>query len=152
MVIGYGTAVAISDDLAIGGVIALCPCCAASLYGGSLSVYGEGLDLSVTESTVPHCRSKRIPCPMSKSALSKSVREVTGCTVAQADAAVDAVLNTIVEGVKTDGSFRLTGFGTFAKSERPTRQGRNPKTGEAIEIAASASIKFSTAAALKKSL
>jgi DNA-binding protein HU-beta len=54
--------------------------------------------------------------------------------------------------VKTDGSFRLIGFGTFAKAERPARQGRNPKTGEAIDIAASASIKFSTAAALKKSL
>ena len=51
---------------------------------------------------------------MSKSALSKSVREATGCTV--------------------------------------TRQGRNPKTGETIEIAASTSIKFSTAAALKKAL
>ncbi len=89
---------------------------------------------------------------MSKSALSKSVREATGCTVAQADAAVDAVLNTIVEGVKADGNFRLIGFGTFAKSERAARQGRNPKTGEAIDIAASTSIKFSTAAALKKSL
>ncbi|CAA7614820.1 MULTISPECIES: HU family DNA-binding protein [unclassified Magnetospirillum] len=89
---------------------------------------------------------------MSKSALSKSVREATGCTVAQADAAVDAVLNTIVEGVKTDGNFRLIGFGTFAKSERAARQGRNPKTGEAIDISASTSIKFSTAAALKKSL
>ena len=89
---------------------------------------------------------------MSKSALSKSVREATGCTVAQADAAVDAVLNTIVEGVKADGNFRLIGFGTFAKSERAARQGRNPKTGEAIEIAASTSIKFSTAAALKKAL
>ncbi|MDO8607864.1 MAG: HU family DNA-binding protein [Phaeospirillum sp.] len=89
---------------------------------------------------------------MSKSALSKSVREAIGCTVAQADAAVEAMLSTIVEGVKTDGSFRLIGFGTFAKAERPARQGRNPKTGEAIEIAASTSIKFSTAAALKKAL
>ncbi|MBX9633959.1 MAG: HU family DNA-binding protein [Magnetospirillum sp.] len=89
---------------------------------------------------------------MSKSALSKSVREATGCTVAQSDAAVEAMLSTIVEGVKADGSFRLIGFGTFAKAERPARQGRNPKTGEAIEIAASTAIKFSTAAALKKSL
>jgi DNA-binding protein HU-beta len=89
---------------------------------------------------------------MSKSALSKSVREATGCTVTQADAAVEAMLSTIVEGVKTDGTFRLIGFGTFAKTERAARQGRNPKTGETIEIAASTSIKFSTAAALKKAL
>ncbi|TAN56868.1 MAG: HU family DNA-binding protein [Magnetospirillum sp.] len=84
--------------------------------------------------------------------MSKSVREATGCTVAQADAAVDAVLNTIVEGVKAVGNFRLIGFGTFAKSERAARQGRNPKTGNTIDIAASTSIKFSTSAALKKSL
>jgi DNA-binding protein HU-beta len=89
---------------------------------------------------------------MSKSALSKSVREATGCTVAQAEAAVEAMLSTIVEGVKTDGSFRLVGFGNFSKSERAARQGRNPKTGEAIEIAASTTIKFSAAAALKKGL
>lgn len=97
-------------------------------------------------------RSARKSYPMSKSALSKSIREATGCTVAQADAAVDAVLASIVEGVKTDDSFRLTGFGTFSKAERSARQGRNPKTGEPIEIAASTSIKFSTAASLKKTL
>jgi DNA-binding protein HU-beta len=89
---------------------------------------------------------------MSKSTLSKTIREATGCTVAQADAAVEAVLSTIVDSVKTDGKFGILGFGSFSKSERPARQGRNPKTGEAIEIAASTSIKFSTAAALKKAL
>lgn len=89
---------------------------------------------------------------MSKSALSKSVREATGCTVAQADAAVEAMLSTIVDGVKTDGSFRLIGFGSFSKSERPARQGRNPRTGKTIDIAASNSIKFSASATLKKSL
>lgn len=89
---------------------------------------------------------------MSKSALSKSIRQATGCTVAQADAAVEAMLSTIVDGVKTDGSFRLIGFGAFSKAERPARQGRNPKTGEAIAIAASSTIKFSAAAALKKAL
>jgi len=89
---------------------------------------------------------------MSKTALSKSIREVTGCTVAQADAAVDAVLNTIVDGIKTDGKFGIFGFGNFSKSERAARQGRNPRTGETIEIAAATTIKFSTAAALKKVL
>lgn len=89
---------------------------------------------------------------MSKSAMSKAIRQAAGCTVAQADTAVEAMLATIVEGVKTEGRFSLIGFGSFSKSERPARQGRNPKTGEAIEIAASTSIKFSTSAALKKSL
>jgi DNA-binding protein HU-beta len=85
---------------------------------------------------------------MSKSALSKSVREATGCTVAQADAAVEAMRSTIIDGVKTDGSFRLIGFGTFAKAARPARQGRNPRTGKTIDIAASTSIKFSTKVAV----
>lgn len=89
---------------------------------------------------------------MSKSALSKSIREATGCTVAQADAAVEAVLSTIVDGVKTEGKFGVLGFGNFTKSERAARQGRNPQTGATIEIAASTSIKFSPAAALKKAL
>ncbi|KIL98264.1 DNA-binding protein HU-beta [Paramagnetospirillum magnetotacticum MS-1] len=89
---------------------------------------------------------------MSKSAMSKAIRQAAGCTVAQADAAVEAVLATIVEGVKTEGRFSLIGFGSFSKSERPARQGRNPRTGKTIDIAASTSIKFSTSAALKKSL
>lgn len=89
---------------------------------------------------------------MSKSAMSKAIRQAAGCSVAQADAAVEAVLVTIVEGIKTEGRFSLIGFGSFSKSERPARQGRNPRTGNAIDIAASTSIKFSTSAALKKSL
>ena len=89
---------------------------------------------------------------MSKSALSNSIREATGCTTAQANAAVEAVLTTIVDGVKADGKFSLLGFGNFSVSNRAARQGRNPQTGAAIEIAASKSIKFSAASALKKTL
>ncbi|EME69261.1 nucleoid DNA-binding protein [Paramagnetospirillum caucaseum] len=48
--------------------------------------------------------------------------------------------------MKADGSFRLAGFGSFSKSERA------PKTGEAIEIAATIAIRFSAAAALKTAL
>ncbi len=87
---------------------------------------------------------------MSKSAISKAIRTATGCTVAQADEAVDAVVATILDGVKTEGRFGLIGFGTFSKSERPARPGRNPQTGKTIEIAASSTIKFKASSALKK--
>jgi DNA-binding protein HU-beta len=44
----------------------------------------------------------------------------------------------------------MIGFGTFSKSERPARQGRNPQTGKTIEIAASSTIKFKASSSLKK--
>jgi DNA-binding protein HU-beta len=87
---------------------------------------------------------------MSKTAISKAIRTATGCTVAQADEALDAVIATILDGVKTEGRFSLIGFGTFSKSERPARQGRNPRTGKTIEIKASSTIKFKASSALKK--
>ncbi|CUW37109.1 HU, DNA-binding transcriptional regulator, beta subunit [Magnetospirillum sp. XM-1] len=87
---------------------------------------------------------------MSKAAISKAIRTATGCTVAQADEALDAVIATILDGVKTEGRFSLIGFGTFSKSERPARQGRNPRTGKTIEIKASSTIKFKASSALKK--
>ena len=89
---------------------------------------------------------------MSKPALSNSIRKATGCTVAQANAAVEAVLSSIISGVQTNGRFRIANFGIFLKSEHKARQGRNPKTGEPVKIQASASIKFKTAASLKKAL
>lgn len=85
---------------------------------------------------------------MSKSA----IREATGCTADQASIAVDAVIGAIIDGVKAEERFSIIGFGNFALSERPARPGRNPRTGETIEIPASRSIKFSASAALKKSL
>jgi DNA-binding protein HU-beta len=87
---------------------------------------------------------------MSKAAISKAIRTATGCTTAQADEAVDAVVATILDGVKTEGRFGLIGFGTFSKSERAARQGRNPRTGKTIEIAASSTIKFKASSTLKK--
>ncbi len=87
---------------------------------------------------------------MSKIAIAKAIRTATGCTAAQANEAVDALVATILDGVKTDGRFRMFGFGTFSKSERPARQGRNPKTGKTVEIAAYSTIKFKASSSLKK--
>ena len=66
--------------------------------------------------------------------------------------ALDAVLSAIAKGVKKDGSVQLIGFGTFKIAKRAARTGRNPKTGSAMKIKASKSVRFVASSALKGSL
>ena len=66
--------------------------------------------------------------------------------------AVDAVIDGIVSALKNDDSVTFVGFGTFSVSERSARTGRNPRTGETIQIAASKSAKFKAGKALKDAL
>lgn len=65
---------------------------------------------------------------------------------------VDGVLDTIVELTKEDGKLQLVGFGSFEVRERAARKGRNPQTGEEIEIQASKSPAFKPAKAFKDSV
>lgn len=55
----------------------------------------------------------------------------------------------ILAGLKMDGEVKLAGFGKFTIAEREARQGRNPQTGEAIQIEASKNVRFKAASALK---
>jgi nucleoid DNA-binding protein len=71
---------------------------------------------------------------------------------AAAERALDAVLNAIKKGVQTGGNVQLVGFGTFRVSKRAARMGRNPKTGEQIQIKASKTVRFSAGQGLKQSL
>ena len=64
--------------------------------------------------------------------------------------AVKAVLDSILDGVERDGSVSIAGFGTFERKERAARTGRNPRTGESLEIPASITVGFRPAAALKR--
>jgi DNA-binding protein HU-beta len=66
--------------------------------------------------------------------------------------ALDAVLTAIAKGVKKDGNVQLIGFGTFKIAKRVARTGRNPKTGAAMKIKASKSVRFVASSALKGSL
>jgi nucleoid DNA-binding protein len=66
--------------------------------------------------------------------------------------ALEAVLEAISKAVKKDGTVQLIGFGTFKVAKRAARTGRNPKTGEALKIKASKSVRFVASSALKKSL
>ena len=73
-------------------------------------------------------------------------------TKADATRALDAVLNGIVEGLKNEGKVTLTGFCTFATQHKEARQGRNPRTGEAVTIPARTAVSIKAGAKLKDAL
>ena len=68
------------------------------------------------------------------------------------DAVVNATFDSIIETMKAGEKVQIVGFGRFEVRERPARTGRNPMTGEAIEIAASRSAAFKPGNALKEAL
>jgi len=68
------------------------------------------------------------------------------------EAIVEGAFTTIEETIKKTGRFSYPSFGTFTIINRSARKGRNPRTGEAIDIKASKSVKFKPAPALKDNL
>jgi DNA-binding protein HU-beta len=80
------------------------------------------------------------------------VADKAGLTKSQATAAVDAVFDSITATLKGGDDVRLTGFGTFAVSERKATTGRNPATGAQIKIPASKQAKFRPGKTLKDTL
>ena len=86
---------------------------------------------------------------MNKAELIDAVAEATGLGKGEATAATDAVLNSIVKTLAGGGQVSLTGFGTFNVRERAARAGRNPQTGETIQIKASKSPGFKAGKAFK---
>lgn len=67
-------------------------------------------------------------------------------------AALEAFLETVTKELSKGGTIQLVGFGTFKISHRSERQGRNPKTGEALTIKAANVVSFSAGAGLKSSI
>ena len=65
---------------------------------------------------------------------------------------VDALFDAVGEAIKADGRFSAPGFGTFTVKTRAARTGRNPRTGESIQIAESKSVGFKPAPDLKGKL
>ena len=91
---------------------------------------------------------------MNKAELVEAVQSALGpdATKRSAEDALSAVLDSIVKGIKSDSKVQIIGFGTFEVKHRAARMGRNPKTGEAMPIAASKSVGFKASASLKGSL
>ncbi len=76
----------------------------------------------------------------------------TGCTKTSARAAVDKMFQSIMMKCKRAGETQIPGFGKFRVRQRAARMGRNPRTGQRIQIKASKSVGFRPAAAFKGSL
>jgi len=86
---------------------------------------------------------------MNRSELIDSVSAKTGQTKKAANESIDAVLDAIAGELAKGGKVQLVGFGTFEVKSRAARTGRNPKTKETIQIAASKAPVFKAGKALK---
>lgn len=89
---------------------------------------------------------------MNKNDLIAAVADSTGMSKGEATSAVDCVFDTITDALKRGDEVRLVNFGTFSVSRRAASEGRNPRTGERIQIPASNQAKFKAGKGLKTSL
>ena len=87
---------------------------------------------------------------MNKVELINALAENAGMTKVDARKAIDTLLDVTKKELKKGGKIALVGFGTLATMKRPARQGRNPRTGKAIKIAAKNIVKFKAASNLLK--
>ena len=85
---------------------------------------------------------------MNKTELVNAITYLYGPTLTPGQA-VEAVLTTIADQVTNGDTVTVTGFGTFERVERAPRTGRNPRTGERIQIAAKRAVRFSPGEAFK---
>ncbi|WP_310610778.1 HU family DNA-binding protein [Limnohabitans sp.] len=86
---------------------------------------------------------------MNKTELIEAVAAQTELTKADAGRAVNAVLEVITHAVAKKDDVQLIGFGTFKAAARAARTGKNPRTGEALKIAAAVVPRFTAGAAFK---
>ncbi len=89
---------------------------------------------------------------INKAELARAVAEDTGLTNGQAKEAIEATLEKIENALMSGDEVSLSGFGKFAISERSARTGRNPQTGETIQIKASKAPRFQPSAPLKAAI
>ena len=89
---------------------------------------------------------------MNKSDLISAVAQSSGLSKVDAGKALDAVTSTITDALSKKDSVVITGFGSFLVRDRAARTGRNPRTGEAIQIKASKVPAFKAGKLLKESV
>lgn len=80
---------------------------------------------------------------MNRTELTRAVAADLRCSVLQAETLVKTVLGQIEKGLEADGKVTLTGFGTFNRRKRRARVGRNPHTGEILQIPEGTRVTFS---------
>lgn len=86
---------------------------------------------------------------MNKAELVTRIAESADISKAAAERALSALTDAVTDALKGGDSVTLVGFGTFSVSERSARQGKNPRTGATIKIAARKSPKFKPGKSLK---
>lgn len=86
---------------------------------------------------------------MSQKSLVSTVADKAGISQQEADVALKAVFDAISDHLTSGDAVKVAGFGGFEISERAARKGRNPATGEEIDIAAAKVVKFKPAKGLK---
>ena len=86
---------------------------------------------------------------MNKTELIAAVSEKTGVSKKDCEKTISAMLDQVAESLAQGDKVQIVGFGSFEVKERQARTGRNPKTGEAVEIAASMAPVFKAGKALK---
>ncbi len=89
---------------------------------------------------------------MTKGELISAVAKKAGLKNTEATKAVEAVLESVIKAVAKGNDVRLVGFGTFSVVKRAARQGRNPRTGAPLKIAASKAPKFRPGKEFKKAV
>ena len=87
---------------------------------------------------------------MNKKQLMNKIATTLNLSKADAERTFDSILNLILDSLKNDEQVKIAGFGTYKVAKRKARIGRNPRTGEQIQIAASQKVKFLPAKALKE--
>ncbi len=86
---------------------------------------------------------------MNKIELIEAVMTKINSSKAEATRAVEAVFDTVTETLKSGGEVAISGFGTWVVSKRAARKGRNPRTGETIDVPATTVPKFRAGKGLK---
>jgi DNA-binding protein HU-beta len=89
---------------------------------------------------------------MTKAELIDAVASASGVTKADAERAIGAFFDVVVKSAKKGDKVAWPGFGSFSTSKSKARTGRNPQTGEAVKIAASTRMKFTSSSTLKAAL
>lgn len=86
---------------------------------------------------------------MNKSELIDAIAGGAGLSKSQAENALNAMIDAVKNAVASGDKVTLPGFGAWSQSQRSARQGRNPRTGEIVQIPASKGVKFSAGAQFK---
>ena len=90
---------------------------------------------------------------MTKAEMVEKMAKDAGISKAAANKALNSFVDSVKKALKKkDGKVTLVGFGTFSKSRRKARKGRNPQTGETIKIKASNTVRFKPAKGLKDAI